>query len=750
VTIGGNVETIGKGAFEGCTGLTSVTIPNSVITLGQAEAFAEFGVFKDCTGLTSVTIGSNVETIGGRAFYGCTGLTSVTIGSNVETIGNSAFEGCRLLKSIVIPDSVTVISESAFSGCYLLASVTIGSNVKNISHSAFSGCRLLESIVIPDSVEIIGTGAFSGCTSLESVVIPDSVLDIGNYAFQSCSSLVSVTVTREFTEEYLPGVIERCFNAEAAWALPGQSSATVMSLTLEDISSLEYDPNNTDGLGGIAGDDGRRLVYSDAEFVWDAPFDLPARWGYSVLGTLTVIGGSASEEGVTITLTHGAREYTAETGPDGVYAVRGLPVGTEGDITAEITGYHQTITPSASPLSGSVEEKDLTLEIDTYKVSGTLTVNGGSASNVGVTVSLGTSGLYTAVTTAGGAYEINGVPYETSGKITATISGYTQTVTPSVTSISNDQSGMDLTLVVAYKVSGTLTVNGGSASNVGVEVYLGTLHATTAAGGAYTITGVPHGTTENITATITGYTQTGTASVTAIAADATGKNITLEYTAPAPATPSAAQYYYRVTFDSGPNYTVYVNGSPVSSAITVAEGEILVFFLQATEGYSVSPSVVSGNAEITVQADGRYKISGIHSNVHVTLTATLGSGSGGGHNDSNDGSSDSTDTDGEWAVLNLVCAIIAICAGIIVIAAGRNHLEENARKIGSKTAGTLRAAPFILGIASMVVFFLTEDVSLNPVAADAWTVPMFILLMCALVLAAIGLRPQKIRKTDKH
>ena len=73
--------------------------------------------FSGCTGLTSVTIPSSVTSIGSDAFSGCTGLTSVTIPSSVTTIGYNAFSDCTGLTSITIPSSVTSIGERAFSGC---------------------------------------------------------------------------------------------------------------------------------------------------------------------------------------------------------------------------------------------------------------------------------------------------------------------------------------------------------------------------------------------------------------------------------------------------------------------------------------------------------------------------------------------------------------------------------------------------------------------------------------------------------
>ena len=83
----------------------------------------------------------NVTSIGKYAFCGCSGLTSVTIGSSVESIGYSAFKGCRGLTSVTIPNSVEIIGIYAFEDCRGLTSVTIPSSVQSIGSCAFYGCN---------------------------------------------------------------------------------------------------------------------------------------------------------------------------------------------------------------------------------------------------------------------------------------------------------------------------------------------------------------------------------------------------------------------------------------------------------------------------------------------------------------------------------------------------------------------------------------------------------------------------------
>ena len=191
ITIPEGVTSIGDGAFE-YSGLTSITIPESVTSIGN-DAFGW------CSGLTSVTIPDGVTSIGSGTFSGCSSLTSITIPERATSIGDNAFQNCSGLTSITIPESVTLIGDWAFSDCSGLTSINIPEGVTSIGYGAFYRCSGLTSITIPEGVTSIGKETFWNCSRLTSITIPKSVTSIGNEAFQGCSSLTSVTIPESVT-----------------------------------------------------------------------------------------------------------------------------------------------------------------------------------------------------------------------------------------------------------------------------------------------------------------------------------------------------------------------------------------------------------------------------------------------------------------------------------------------------------------------------------------------------------------------
>ena len=221
LTIPNSVITIGSGAFEECSNLTNLNIGNSVTEIGVVA-------FKDCSGFTgNLTIGNSVTTIGSWAFGNCGGFTSISIGNSLTEVGHDAFYECNgftgvyysgdiaqwcdisfeswsanplnyahnlyidnnLVINLVIPQNVTEIKPNAFVGCSsFTGDLIIPSSVTTIGENAFSNCRgFTGNLTIGSSVNSIGDYAFGACTGFSSLTIGNSVTIIGGAAFRYCS-----------------------------------------------------------------------------------------------------------------------------------------------------------------------------------------------------------------------------------------------------------------------------------------------------------------------------------------------------------------------------------------------------------------------------------------------------------------------------------------------------------------------------------------------------------------------------------
>ena len=149
------------------------------------------GGFRGCTSLTKLTLPASIVTIHYGAFYGCTALKELTLSTATALtfIACCAFEGCTSLTKLTFPDALVKIGCCSFSGCTSLTSITLPAALPAINDDCFSGCTSLVELSLPVTVTTIGEDSFAGCTSLTKLTLPAALTAIGNGAFRGCPSL---------------------------------------------------------------------------------------------------------------------------------------------------------------------------------------------------------------------------------------------------------------------------------------------------------------------------------------------------------------------------------------------------------------------------------------------------------------------------------------------------------------------------------------------------------------------------------
>ena len=144
----------------------AVTVPSAVDSL-PVISVSDYA-FLDCSGLTAITLPASVKTVGKRAFAFCNNLSSVTLEGAV-TAGEGAFAECVKLKSVFLSESLRSVGAYAFSGCRSLTDISIPDGTLYMENNVFRGCASLQNVFLPESLSFLGDCLFFGCRGLKSI-----------------------------------------------------------------------------------------------------------------------------------------------------------------------------------------------------------------------------------------------------------------------------------------------------------------------------------------------------------------------------------------------------------------------------------------------------------------------------------------------------------------------------------------------------------------------------------------------------
>lgn len=195
IVFNGDIVKLDSYAFQNCTGLTSVTLPNSLTTIQNY-------IFRGCTVLTNISIPDSVTYMGTYVFASCSKLKTVKLSNNITSIGSSAFSNCKGLTEITIPSSVTSLTTNAFTGCSNIINVTIKSNT--VASKTYTSSANLHHIfgtqvktyTFDGGVKTIGAYALDGNTttdeSIEKIIIGSEVTKLTSYTTYKASTLTTV------------------------------------------------------------------------------------------------------------------------------------------------------------------------------------------------------------------------------------------------------------------------------------------------------------------------------------------------------------------------------------------------------------------------------------------------------------------------------------------------------------------------------------------------------------------------------
>lgn len=223
IVIPDSITTLSGYTFISCDGITSITIPASVTSIGPAFATgkhiqsikvdsenSKYNSRDNCNGIietsrNTLISGAKITTIpesvqiDPRAYAGCYDIEVFDFPPSIKTLDNNTCSYLPGVKEIIIPNTVTKISDCAFVGCIGLENVEIPNSVTEIGNYAFACCKALKEVTVPSSVTSVYDRAFYGCTSLKTVVFQGSNTSLSYQPFRNCINLEEVSLPSNLT-----------------------------------------------------------------------------------------------------------------------------------------------------------------------------------------------------------------------------------------------------------------------------------------------------------------------------------------------------------------------------------------------------------------------------------------------------------------------------------------------------------------------------------------------------------------------
>ena len=230
-SIGGKpVSAIGDSAFAGLLCLQTVRVPEGVRHIGNYA-------FECCSLLKKIYLPDSLLSIGDGAFSGCGCLTLADMQDGIESIGKGAFLCCDSLVQLELPGTLKELGDFAFAGCEVLTSVRMScDHITSLPDRVFYGCSSLTNPVLPPKITSIGKRAFSGCEKIESLYFSEPLTALGAYAFNDCSKLNSLF----FNAKIIPtGILSGCYGLSGFSVQDGATRIEKGAFSSSGISDIE-------------------------------------------------------------------------------------------------------------------------------------------------------------------------------------------------------------------------------------------------------------------------------------------------------------------------------------------------------------------------------------------------------------------------------------------------------------------------------------------------------------------------------